>query len=45
MGNIFLLDFPQKQHIQCSRSMTADQLEQHYQKWMSNAHGKNAEGM
>lgn len=37
LGNMFLLDFPQKQHIQCSRSITADQLEHLYQKWLSNA--------
>lgn len=37
LGNMFLLDFPQKQHIQCSRSITTDQLDGHYQKWMSNA--------
>ncbi len=37
LGNMFLLDYPQKQHIQCSRSITADQLEQKYQEWSNNA--------
>lgn len=37
LGNMFLLDFPHKQHIQCSRSITAEELELHYQKWMNNA--------
>lgn len=37
LGNMFLLDFPQKQHIQCSRSIAPDQLELHYQKWKNNA--------
>lgn len=37
LGNMFLLDFPQKQHIQCSRSISADQLELQYQEWISNA--------
>lgn len=37
MGNIFLLDFPQKQHIQCSRSITNEQLEMQCQMWMNNA--------
>ncbi len=37
LGNKFLLDFPLKQHIQCSKSITPDQLELHYQNWMSNA--------
>lgn len=37
LGNMFLLDYPQKQHIQCSRSITADQLEQQYQEWSNNA--------
>ena len=37
LGNMFLLDFPQKQHIQCSRSITTEQLELHYQEWMGNA--------
>ena len=40
LGNMFLLDFPQKQHIQCSRSVTAKELELKYQMWLSNAlHG------
>lgn len=40
LGNMFLLDFPLKQHIQCSRSITPDQLELHYYEWMCNAqHG------
>ena len=30
-------DYPQKQHIQCSRSITADQLEQQYKEWSNNA--------
>lgn len=37
LGNMFLLDYPQKQHIQCSRSITADQLEQQYKEWSNNA--------
>lgn len=37
LGNMFLLDFPHKQHIQCSRSITPDLLEHNYQKWMGNA--------
>lgn len=37
LGNMFLLDYPQKQHIQCSRSITADQLEQRYTEWRNNA--------
>lgn len=37
LGNIFLLDYPHKQHIQCSRSMKADNLERSYQEWMDHA--------
>lgn len=37
LGNRFLLDFPLKQHIQCSRSITADNLEQRCQTWSANA--------
>lgn len=37
LGNLFLLDYPQKQHIQCSRSITTDQLEQQYKEWSNNA--------
>lgn len=37
LGNMFLLDFPFKQHIHCSRSISFEQLELHYRKWMSNA--------
>lgn len=37
LGNIFLLDFPMKQHIQCSRSITNEELEQRYQAWLSQA--------
>ncbi|MCQ2256076.1 MAG: transposase [Bacteroidaceae bacterium] len=37
LGNMFLLDYPQKQHIQCSRSITTDQLEQQYKEWSNNA--------
>ncbi len=37
LGNMFLLNFPKKQHIQCSRSITSDQLEQHYKEWLNNA--------
>lgn len=37
LGNLFLLDFPMKQHIQCSRSITNEDLEQHYQTWQNNA--------
>ncbi len=37
LGNMFLLDYPQKQHIQCSRSITAEQLEQRYTVWRNNA--------
>ncbi len=37
LGNLFLLNFPLKQHIQCSRSITAEELEQHYKTWLSNA--------
>lgn len=37
LGNMFLLDFPHKQHIQCSRSITAEELELHFHKWMNNA--------
>ncbi len=40
LGNMFQLDFPQKQHIQCSRSVTVKELELKYQMWLSNAlHG------
>ena len=40
LGNMFLLDFPQKQHIQCSRSVTAKELELKYRIWLDNAqHG------
>ncbi len=37
LGNMFLLDFPMKQHIQCSRSITNEELEQRYQAWLSQA--------
>lgn len=37
LGNMFLLDYPQKQHIQCSRSLTTEQLEQQYKEWSINA--------
>ncbi len=37
MGNIFLMDYPHKQHIQCSRSMTPAQLEQQCEAWLHNA--------
>ena len=37
MGNMFLLDFPNKQHIQCSRTIAQDELQRRYQQWMNNA--------
>lgn len=37
LGNMFLLDFPQKQHIQCSRTITIEELDQRYQKWSAKA--------
>ncbi|MBQ0015943.1 MAG: hypothetical protein KBT04_03040 [Bacteroidales bacterium] len=37
LGNMFLMEFPHKQHIQCSRSITTDQLELYSQKWIRNA--------
>lgn len=40
LGNMFLLDFPMMQHIQCSRSITDEELEQKCLAWQRNAqHG------
>ena len=40
LGNMFLLDFPMMQHIQCSRSITDEELEQKCMAWQRNAqHG------
>lgn len=37
LGNMFLMNFPHKQHIQCSRSIAPEDLEQHYCFWRENA--------
>lgn len=37
LGNMFLLDYPLRQHIQCSRSIAVEELEQRYQVWLGNA--------
>lgn len=41
MGNIFLMNHPIKQHIQCSRSITTEGLEELYRE----CHGRAAQGV